>query len=126
MKTNEELILQGHHFVSCMVHIGKAEGAESRTDYIVIYQRTKSLIIIKRDTAVSIYDFRVFMLGDYSTPLNAKRFKTREEAYNKMMRWIGKMVKNDTSYRYYNNKVDHLYEPVFSKDILDELRYVLI
>lgn len=50
----------------------------------------------------------------------------REEAYDKMMRWIGKMVKNNTTYRYDNNKVDHLYEPVISKDILDELRYALI
>lgn len=126
MKNNEDLISQGHHFVSCTVHIGKAEGSESRTDYIIIYQRTESLIIIKRDTAVSIYDFRAFMLGDYSTPLNAKRYDTREEAYDKMLRWIGKMLKNNTTYRYYNNKVDHLYEPVFSKDILDELRYALI
>ena len=115
-----------NHVVKCIVNIGYAEGSDTRCDYVICVQQPKSLIVIKYNTACSVYDFNALMGGDYSKPLNAKKFRTTDEAYEKMMKWIGKMVKNDTRYRYYNNKVDHPYESVISDDVLDTLRKQLI
>ena len=115
-----------NHIVKCIVNIGYAEGSDIRSDYVICYQQPKSLIIIKYNTAVTVYDFNAFMAGDYSKPLNAKKFRSTDEAYDKMMKWIGKMVKNDTRYRYYNNKVDHPYERVIDNDPLNALRAKLI
>ena len=67
------------------------------------------------------------MNKDYSKPLNAKRFKDTEEAYNKMMIWIGKMIKKDDRGRYYNNSLGpYHFEPTIENDILDSVRKKVI
>ena len=74
------------HSVKCYVNIG--DGTPNEIDYCICYQPPKSLIIIKYNTACAVYDFNSFMKGDYSKPLNAKKFNTTDEAYDKMMKWI--------------------------------------
>ena len=63
------------------------------------------------------------MKADYSKPLNAKRFATTDEAYEKMMKLIGKMIKKDIRGRYYNNSLGpYHFEPTISDEVLDNLR----
>ncbi|MBR2247036.1 MAG: hypothetical protein IJ880_08440 [Bacilli bacterium] len=109
------------HSVKCYVDI--SDDPYTHTDYCICYQPPKSLIIIKYGTSCEIYDFKAFMDGDFSKPLNAKKFNTTDEAYDKMMKWIGKMIKKDTRGRYYNNSVGpYHFNKVIDDAVLNRLK----
>jgi len=71
---------------------------------IVFKEANKGVIIGKLKTEVIIVDIDLIKAykGDVVTVLNYKRFPNTDEAYNKMMRWIGKVAKKSIFSRYFN------------------------
>lgn len=90
----------------------------NKHDYCAIIQENgKFVVLVMHGKSVAAYDGNMFINKDYSYPLNHRRFQTTDEAYNKMMKWIGKMVKKDDHGRYYNNRRYHEYD--ISEDEFD-------
>ena len=106
------------HTVKCVVNIK----GSNHIDYCVCCQGKKALIIVKYQKSCAIFDFKEIMNGRYK-PLNSKCFDTTGEAYDKMMRWIGKMVKKSDKSRYYNNSTGkyHFFF-TFEVSVLETLR----
>lgn len=106
------------HTVRCVVNIK----GSNHIDYCVCCQGKKALIIVKYQKSCAIYDFKELMEGRYE-PLNSKVFETMGEAYDKMMRWIGKMVKKSDKSRYYNNSTgSYIFIFNFDDSLLQKLR----
>jgi hypothetical protein len=85
----------------------------NQLDLAVIYKETnRGVIIGKLKTEVIIIDIDLVNAyqGDTVTVLNYKRFPNTDEAYLKMMRWIGKMIKKSVFSRYFNkyDPYDHV------------------
>jgi hypothetical protein len=85
----------------------------NQLDLAVIYKETnRGVIIGKLKTEVIIIDIDLVNAyqGDTVTVLNYKRFPNTDEAYFKMMRWIGKMIKKSVFSRYFNkyDPYDHV------------------
>lgn len=82
------------------------------------------IIVLKRYLEVLIYDFNDLLNNKENAKiLNYKKCLDSDQAYLKMMKWIGKMVKKSvylSDYhisRYYNNKADKEYQtPSFIYD----------
>lgn len=83
----------------------------NRLDWCVIIpsESDDGVVIIKKNTSLVAFSRNAIMSKDYSNPLNSKSFSNTDEAYSKMMKWIGKMVKKDSRGRYFNNKTDRVY-----------------
>ena len=80
-------------------------------DYCAIIQESgKFVVLVMHGNSIAAYDGKKFISNDFSHPLNHKKFLTSEEAYDKMMRWIGKMVKKDERGRYYTDTRYHDYK----------------
>jgi len=74
-------------------------------DLAIIHKECgKGVIIGKLKTEVIIVDIELINAynGDEVTVLNYKNFSNTDEAYDKMMRWIGKMTKKSIFSRYFN------------------------
>lgn len=92
--------------------------------FILPEQSSRGVMIIKSYLEVAAYDFdELFNERENAKVLNYRKFETSDEAYSKMMKWIGKMVKKSVSFdnkhisRYFNNKSDDNYEtPEFVSD----------
>lgn len=98
------------HKGNYIVDIGN--GTESsKIDWCVVFtDKSKSgVVLLKKETSVVAFDFNLFMDKDYSNPLNSKVLDNSDLAYDKFMKWIGKMAKKDYRGRYYNNKQDRGY-----------------
>lgn len=77
----------------------------NQLDLAIIYKEAnKGVIIGKLKTEVIIVDIDLISAyhGDIVTVLNYKNLPNTDEAYDKMMRWIGKMVKKSIFSRYFN------------------------
>ena len=73
-------------------------------DLAIIHKECgKGVIIGKLKTEVIIVDIELINAynGDEVTVLNYKNFSNTNEAYDKMMRWIGKLCKKSTESRYF-------------------------
>ena len=91
------------HTGSFIVNIGNGIDKD-KYDWVCITQDNGSgVVLIKHDSTCAAFDKKRFMSRDYSHPLNYKHFNSSEEAYEKLMKWIGKMVKKDDRGRYYTN-----------------------
>ena len=82
-------------------------------DLAVVHKECgKGVIIGKLKTEVIIVDIALIDAydGDEVTVLNYKNFSNTDEAYDKMMRWIGKMTKKSILSRYFNkyDPYDHV------------------
>ena len=85
--------------------------------HIVPQGHETGVMILKCDNEVAIYDFKELLdRREQAKVLNYKRFNNPEDAYSKMLKWIGKLIKKSVfasdGYhvsRYYNNKQDQSY-----------------
>lgn len=104
--------------------------------HIIPNEHKKGIMILKCDNEVAIYDFEELLKNKYlARVLNYKKFDNSDEAYSKMMKWIGKMIKKsvtsaDTYHvsRYYNNKQDLIYKTpdfIWSKRMQHIYQYML-
>ena len=92
--------------------------------FIIPENSTHGIMILKSGTEVVAYDFEELQNNrENAKVLNYKNFNSKDEAYSKMLKWIGKMVKksvvldNGQVSRYYNNKEDQTYnKPYFIFD----------
>ena len=96
------------HTGKFIVRIGR--GLMDEYDYCaIIPDKRHFVVLVKHNTSVVAFDGIRFIKEDYSHPLNYRKFDTADEAYNKLMRWIGKMVKKDVRGRYYTDTRYHDY-----------------
>ena len=92
--------------------------------FIIPENSSHGVMILKSVNEVAVYDFKE--LRDHhedAKVLNYKKFNNKEEAYSKMMKWVGKMVKKSVDLddghisRYFSNKQDQNYgRPFFVFD----------
>ena len=94
----------------------------NKHDYCAIIQESgKFVVLIMHGCSIAAYDGKKFVANDFSHPLNHKKFLTAEEAYDKLMRWIGKMVKKDDRGRYYTDTRYHDYQIADNEFIMEEM-----
>jgi hypothetical protein len=74
----------------------------SEVDYAIIVKDKKGVIIGKGGTSVIALD--ISLLSNSMFVLNYKELSTSDEAYNKFLKWIGKMIKKTSDSRYFNQK----------------------
>lgn len=93
-----------------IVDIGNGTN-KAKIDWAVILTEnsTSGVVLLKKEKSVVAFDLNLFINKDYSNPLNSKTLDTTDLAYDKLMKWIGKMAKKDYRGRYYNNKQDRGY-----------------
>ena len=104
-----------------IVDIGNGSDTKKH-DYCAIVQESgKFVVLVMHGSSCAAYDGKKFIANDFSHPLNHKKFLTTEEAYDKMMRWIGKMVKKDERGRYYTDTRYHDYRIGDDEFILEEM-----
>lgn len=92
---------------------------------IIEKERGRGLIISKIDNIVAAFDIQDLIKGKFFA-LNYKELSSPDEAYSKMMKWIGKMCKKSPYSRYFNHKDPYGFQrdiddKIWTKDILDEL-----
>ena len=73
----------------------------------------RKLAICKVDNIVAAFDVPDLLDGEFYA-LNYKELKTSDEAYDKMMKWIGKMCKKTPNSRYFQH-----YDPYGHQDSID-------
>ena len=71
-------------------------------DYAIIVKDRKGVIIGKGGTLVIALDLS--LLCNSMIVLNYKEMQTSDEAYDKFLKWIGKMIKKTSDSRYFNQK----------------------
>jgi len=92
-------------------------------DYAIVSKGDKGVIIIKIDKFVGCFDYEDFFDHKIYTVLNYKESESTNEAYSKMMKWIGKMCKKVDG-RYfnkinpYNHQVDYT---IFNDRVIQEI-----
>lgn len=96
----------------------------NRIDWVVITpdKHSDGVVIVKKNCTVVTYSHNSMINKDFTKPLNMKVLNSTDEAYSKMMKWIGKMVKKDSRGRYFNNKLDTSYdlpENISDKELLE-------
>lgn len=97
------------HVGRFIVDIGNGSDP-NKHDYCAIVQESgKFVVLVMHGASCAAYDGKRFINKDFTHPLNHKKFLTAEEAYDKLMRWIGKMVKKDERGRYYTDTRHHEY-----------------
>lgn len=74
----------------------------SEVDYAIILKDKKGVIIGKGGTSVIALD--ISLLSGSMIVLNYKELSTTDEAYDKFLKWIGKMIKKTSDSRYFNKK----------------------
>jgi hypothetical protein len=74
----------------------------SEVDYAIIVKDKKGVIIGKGGTSVIALD--ISLLYNSMIVLNYKELPTSDEAYDKFLKWIGKMIKKTSDSRYFNQK----------------------
>jgi hypothetical protein len=74
----------------------------SEVDYAIIVKDRKGVIIGKGGTSVIALDLS--LLHNSMIVLNYKEMQTSDEAYDKFLKWIGKMIKKTSDSRYFNQK----------------------
>ena len=99
-----------------------------RADWAVVRDETTDtgVVAVKIDEYFAAYDYKDFMKGNWFVLLSKKCIDT-DQAYSKLMKFIGKMVKKDNNprNRYLHKHLDHAYgyfEDVFTDDILEDIR----
>ena len=112
------------HKGSFIVDIGNGIDP-NKYDYAAILQQNESFVVlVKHGSSVIAFDGTRFIKNDFSHPLNYKSFSSSEEAYEKLIRWIGKMVKKDERGRYYNDRAYKNYAYDESEFEESELRQI--
>lgn len=84
--------------------------------FILPEKSTHGIIILKSITEVAAFDFHELKTKqEHAKVLNYKNLASADLAYDKMMKWIGKMIKKSShNSRYYNNRSDKEYpSPIF-------------
>ena len=106
------------------------DGSRNRVDFAIIHPTASpnAVVVMKNNKWVCVYDCKdIYSNKENALPLLSKECKTNDEAYTKLMKVIGKMVKKsyyikgtDHKARYYNNKQNKDYEfpPFISNKIL--------
>ena len=101
---------------------------KGRPDWAVVRDATTDtgIVAIKIDEYFAAYDYKDFMRGNKFI-LATKKCKSTDDAYFKLMRFLGKMMKKDNNprNRYLHKHQDHEYEAfdeVFTDDILQDIR----
>lgn len=86
------------------VNIGNGSDKD-KYDWVYIEQDSdgSGVVLVKHDCCCICFDSKRFKQKDFSHPLNMKVLKTSDEAYEKLMKWIGKMVKKDERGRYFTD-----------------------
>ena len=93
-----------------LVDIGNGTDPKKH-DYCVIIQETgEAIVLVMHQTHIAAFDGTDFVNKKFTYPLNYKHYDSSEDAYNKFMRWIGKMVKKDERGRYYTRTRYHSYD----------------
>ena len=102
------------------------DGLSSRVDFCMVKPDNlkNGVMILKYEKWCVVYNFTsLFYEKDKALILYSKECENNDEAYTKVMKLIGKMVKKnniegtDRVARYYNNKQNHVYEqPSFVKN----------
>lgn len=80
----------------------------SEVDYVIIVKDKKGVIIGKGGTSVIALD--ISLLNNIMIVLNYKELSTTDEAYDKFLKWIAKMIKKTSDSRYFNqtNPYNHI------------------
>ncbi len=76
--------------------------ASREIDYTIIVKDKKGVIIGKGSTSVIALDLS--LLNNSMIVLNYKELSTTGEAYSQYLKWIGKMIKEPSDSRYFNQK----------------------
>ena len=86
-------------------------------DFAIIETDDKAVMVVKHDLEIAAIDAKNFFENIPTPILLSKKCESTEEAYQKMMKMIGKMVKKDSRGRYFTNTTHKDFEtPEFFED----------
>ena len=92
-------------------------GIGDDVDFAIIETDGSAVMVVKYELEVAAIDAKNFFEGVPTPILLSKRCESTEDAYQKMMKMIGKMVKKDSRGRYFTNTTHKdFYTPDFFKD----------
>ena len=101
---------------------------EGRPDWAVVRDddTDTGVVAVKIDEYFAAYDYKDFMSGE-TFVLITKKCGTPEDAYFKLMKFLGKMMKKDNNprNRYLHKHRDREYEEfgeIFTEEILQDIR----
>lgn len=109
MDRRKKIVTQIHSFIG--------DGTDSyELDVAIIYKGPHSnpLVIAKLGTVVAAFDGPDLKNEDKLFALNYKNCASTDEAYDKMMKWIGKMAKKSSNSRYFQHR-----DPYGHQDMID-------
>lgn len=116
--------------VVTQIHSFIGDGSDPyELDVAIIYKgpHSNSLVIAKLGTYVAAFDGPDLKNEGKLFALNYKNCATTDEAYSKMMKWIGKMAKKSSNDRYFQHKDPYGYQDmidyeIWNSRVIEEIR----